>query len=166
MSALVTGLLSLALVYRQGQVTFDIPPVRGELLALIAVTLWVAWGVLRPWRLSGSTAGRLEWTLGGGLVGLLLAPHVPSLALAVTVASLAVALVQVATDLSGALRTVREVMSRRPALILAILALGGFRAGGGGDWIGLAGLALAAGLVAVQCGFFLVRWSRGQAPFI
>ncbi len=158
--AIVTGLLSLALAYRQGQVVFDIPPMRGELLAFIAITLWTAAGVLRVWRSGRDPSGRIEWTLGGGFVGLLLVPHVPMLALVVEVGCAAFAIAQVATHSRRGINLVRTIIFDRPAMSFAVLAMGGFAAGGRGDWLGLGFLVLAAVLVAWQSGRHLWLMSK------
>lgn len=163
LQALVTGLLSLAVAYRQGQVTFDIPPVRGELLALIAIALWVACGVLRQWR-SGDGAGQLEWVVGGGIVGLLLVPHVPQLAWVMLAGCGALAAVLLSTDWKRAVGLFHTLAVRRPAVVVAALAMIGFGIGGSWDWIGLVLLTASAVIVAWQTGRHLWLWSAGRAP--
>ncbi len=164
LQVLVTGLLSLAVAYRQGQVVFDIPPMRGELLAFIAVLLWVACGFVRVWRSGASPASRIEWVLGGGLVGVLLGPHVPSLATLFGVATAVFAVVQIAMAPREGIQALRTMITARPALILAAGALLAFAMGGGSDWLGLAFLVLAGCLMAWQSGRHLWLWSEGLAP--
>lgn len=163
LQAIVTGLLVLAVAYRQGLVTFDIPPTRGELLALIAITLWAVAGVGRIWQRHRDDS-LVEWAAGGGLVGLLLAPHVPQLALAVGVGCGVLAILQLATHWQNVLPMVRSLATRRPGLLLGALATGSFRIGGTWDWIGLVVLAGTAALVAWQSGRHLWLWAEGRAP--
>jgi hypothetical protein len=163
LQAIVTGLLLLAVAYRQGLVTFDIPPTRGELLALIAIALWLAAGA--AWFRQGLRGdGFPEWAAGGCLVGLLLAPHVPQLALAVGGGCGVLAALQLAIRRPSTLQFAGNLAARRADLLLGALAVASFRIGGVWDWIGLALLVGSAVLVAWQMGRHLWRWAEGRAP--
>jgi hypothetical protein len=163
LQSIVTGLLMLAVAYRQGLVTFDIPPTRGELLALIAIALWLAAGVAR-FRQGLRGDGFLEWAAGGCLVGLLLAPHVPQLAFAVGGGCGVLAALQLATCWSRILPFAGNLAARRADLLLGALAVASFRIGGVVDWMGLAFLVGSAVLVAWQMGRHLWLWAEGRAP--
>jgi hypothetical protein len=159
LSQLVIGLLLLALAYRHAQVTFDIPPQRGELLALIAIMLWTAtlWrAALWTWAVAVSPVpDRFLTSCGGIVVGMLLWPHVPMLAVFVATASLVLTLFSLWREAAAILRWLSAAGHLWPSLGLPVLAMGGLALGGVWIWPALVAVALAAVLMAVRLGRIL-----------
>lgn len=156
----------LALAYRHGQLAFDIPPMRGELLGLVAILLWASFGAVRWWRNEGDAMSQLESSLGGGLVGVLLIPHAPVLAAGIGMACAMLAFAQIAIALRDFAPRLPGALTRRPALVLSGLALAVFAMGGVWDWAGALCLVGAALLLAWQTGRHLWLWAHGQGDMV
>jgi hypothetical protein len=159
MPQVVMGLLLLALAYRHAQVTFDIPPQRGELLALIAIMLWTAtlWRAALPPGADAvsSVPDRFLTSCGGIVVGMLLWPHVPMLAVFVATASLVLTLFSVRCEAGAIWRWLSAAGHLWPSLGLPVLAMGCLALGGVWIWPGLAAVSIAAVLMAVRLGRIL-----------